>query len=89
VVAAQPATEGKDIFVNVGVFREQVQTKVRRCGGEPADVIRKREGLWREIFYSMNHWSDEEGETARGDQARAVMREPIGKEAIGSADVSV
>ena len=37
----------------------------------------------------MNHWSDEEGETARGDQARAVMREPMGKEATRSADVSV
>lgn len=39
--------------------------------------------------YSMNHWSDEEGETARGDQARVVMRQPMEKEATRSADVSV
>lgn len=37
----------------------------------------------------MSHWSDEEGETARGDQARAVIREPRGKEATRSADLSV
>ena len=44
---------------------------------------------WQGALYSISHWSEDVRDTERGDHARAVMREPMWKDATSSTDVSV
>ena len=85
-----PPPKGKISSSTSGSFVSKCRPKFEEAAVSLRNVLeREAHRPAEDFFYSMNHWSDEDGETAREDQAKAVMREPMEKEATRSAEVSV
>ena len=90
MMATEAAAKGEDGLFRVCFFVEEMEAKVLGRGCKPAREKplsgAKRQSRGKE--YSMDQASEEDGETEVGDQAMAVTREAMWKDAMGRQDAS-